>query len=80
MKQKEKTFKKVFKGDKANARKFADKLQKEGKLDVSIWEIPDYREVLPVHNDKHDFAVIWTEILAQQGFVAHQRKESKVLL
>ena len=46
------------------AKKFADKLQKEGKLDVSIWEIPDYREVLPSH-DKSDFAVIWTEILDQ---------------
>lgn len=33
--------------EEANAKKFADKLQKEGKLDVSIWEIPDYREVLP---------------------------------
>ena len=55
---------KIFKGDKANAKKFADKLQKEGKLDVSIWEIPDYREVLPSH-DKSDFAVIWTEILNQ---------------
>lgn len=49
---------------KANAKKFADKLQKEGKLDVSIWEIPDDREVLPSH-DKSDFAVIWTEILDQ---------------
>lgn len=62
-KWKEKKCEKIFKGDKANAKKFADKLQKEGKLDVSIWEIPDYREVLPAHNDKHDFAVIWTEIL-----------------
>ena len=55
---------KIFKSE-ANAKKFADKLQKEGKLDVSIWEIPDDREVLQVHNDKHDFAVIWTEILDQ---------------
>lgn len=64
-KWKEKKCEKIFKGDEANAKKFADKLQKEGKLDVSIWEIPDYREVLQVHNDKHDFAVIWTEILDQ---------------
>lgn len=64
-KWKEKKCEKIFKGDEANARKFADKLQKEGKLDVSIWKIPDYREALPVHNDKHDFAVIWTEILDQ---------------
>ena len=61
-KWKEKKCEKIFKS-KANAKKFADKLQKEGKLDVSIWEIPDDREVLQVHNDKHDVAVIWTEIL-----------------
>ena len=63
-KWKEKKGEKIFKSE-ANAKKFADKLQKEGKLDVSIWEIPDDREVLQVHNDKHDFAVIWTEILDQ---------------
>ena len=63
-KWKEKKCEKIFTSE-ANAKKFADKLQKEGKLDVSIWEIPDDREVLPVHNDKHDFAVIWTEILDQ---------------
>ena len=63
-KWKEKKCEKIFKSE-ANAKKFADKLQKEGKLDVSIWEIPDDREVLQVHKDKHDFAVIWTEILDQ---------------
>ena len=41
-KWKEKKCEKIFKSE-ANAKKFADKLQKEGKLDVSIWEIPDYR-------------------------------------
>ena len=50
MKQNSKVFK-----IKANAKKFADKLQKGGQLNVQIWELPS-------SNNKNVFVVIWTEI------------------
>ena len=50
MKQNSKTFK-----TKANAKKFADKLQEDGQLNVQIWE-------LPASNNKNVFVVIRTEI------------------
>ena len=65
MKQKEKKCEKIFKRE-ANARKFRDKLQKEGKLDVARWEVKDsYKNVIASSKNKSVYVVTWTEILDQ---------------
>lgn len=65
MKWKEKYCEKIFK-IKANANKFADKLQKEGKLDVAKWEVKNsYKNVIASSKNKSVYVVTWTEILDQ---------------